>query len=325
MNASMRRSTACALVGAAALGVRLRRLGAQEPITLNVGAPPSDGIKAFLYATHAGIFKKYGLNVNTIPMPSGTAALAAIPGGSIQIAFVNLLSVINAYNRGLHFIIVGSGDIYQAENPYSLVFVRKDSPLRGPRDLNGKTVASLALRNLDATALLNWVDANGGDSKTLRVVELPASAMLSSLDEGRLDAAPITSPYLEEARSSPKYRVLGAHLDAISKRFLLSGWCASADAVAKNPEGYVRFAHAIHEAIIYSNAHLAATVELVADYTKIDPAVIAHGMRVLDAEYLDGSDLQPMLNLALKYGFMDKPIDPNDLIFPATRKPASRP
>lgn len=67
----------------------------------------------------------------------------------------------------------------------------------------------------------------------------------------------------------------------------------------------------MREAAHYSNAHLADSVDLIAAYTNVDANVIAHGIR----------DVQPLIDIALKYGSIDKAFDVNALIFASARKP----
>lgn len=310
-----------AALSAGGIALAGRAVRAQELDKMNVGTPPSDGVKALLYGAHAGIFRKAGLDVTIVPMMSGSAAMGAVAGGSMQVAFVNLLSAIAAYARGIHFEMVAPGGIYTSDRPYALLFVKKDAPIHSGRDLNGKTIASPALKDLTSTATLAWIDRNGGDAKTVRAIELPASAFLPALDDGRIDAVTLLSPYLDDALASGKYRVLGKSFDAISKRFLSSGWVAAADAVAKDPGPYLRFGRAMHEAIAYSNGHLADTVDLVADYTKMDPQVIVHGTRILDAEYVSVADVQPLIDVSLRYGVIDKTFDARGLIFASAERP----
>jgi ABC-type nitrate/sulfonate/bicarbonate transport system substrate-binding protein len=83
----------------------------------------------------------------------------------------------------------------------------------------------------------------------------------------------------------------------------------------------MRFGRAMHEAILYSNGHLADTVDLVAQYTKIDPQIVAHGTRVLDAEYMIRADVQPLFDFSLKYGLIDKSFDADELVFASAWRP----
>jgi NitT/TauT family transport system substrate-binding protein len=316
------RRTFLALAGTMAIGLLPDPIGAQTT-KLSVGVPPSDGVKAFLWAAHAGIFRKYGLDVDTVPMSSGSAAMSAVAGGTMHVAFVNVPSVVSAYAHGARFVFVAPGGIYASERPYELLFTKKDGPIKGARDFNGKTISSPALRDLTSLSTLAWIDQNGGDSKAVHAIELPASLALSALDDGRIDAVELASPFLDNAVASGKYRVLGKPFDAIAKHFVVSGWVAAADAADKAPDLFMRFGRAMHEAILYSNAHLPETVDLVAQYTKIDSQLIAHGTRVLDAEYLSGADIQPIVDFSVKYGVISKAFDAADLIGAPARRPAA--
>ena len=58
---------------------------------------------------------------------------------------------------------------------YAAAIVRKDSPIKTGRDLNGKTFAVPALMDLNQIAAMAWIDQTGGDSRTVKIVEIPAS------------------------------------------------------------------------------------------------------------------------------------------------------
>jgi ABC-type nitrate/sulfonate/bicarbonate transport system substrate-binding protein len=76
---------------------------------------------------------------------------------------------------------------------------------------------------------------------------------------------------LTVALESGRFRVLGRPLDAIAPRFLLSSWVASADYIAKNPETVSAFTAALAEAARFTNAHQAATTDMVAAFTGLGP------------------------------------------------------
>ena len=315
------RRTFVSLTAGAAFVAAGRSVFAQTLTKISVATPPTDGAKALLWGVHAGIFKKYGLDVEIVPIGSGAAALAALAGGSAQVAFGNILSIASGYTRGVPFEIVAPGDIYTTDRPYMLLFVKKDSDVRTGKDLSNKAIASPALRDLTSMATLAWIDQNGGDSKSVRTLEFPASAAMGALDTSRVDAATLSSPFLDAAQDSGKYRVVGKPYDAIAKRFVIASWVANSQVVSKDPQVYARFGQAMHEASVYSNAHLADTVDLVSQFTKIDPQVIAHGTRILDAEYLTRADIQPVIDFSAKYGLIDHGFDAETIISPAIRPP----
>ncbi len=77
----------------------------------------------------------------------------------------------------------------------------------------------------------------------------------------------------------------------------------------------------IGEANAYCNAHHADTVALVAENAKIDAAVVARMARITFGDYLRPSDIQPLINVAAKYGAIAKPFDARALISPYALKP----
>ena len=91
--------------------------------------------------------------------------------------------------------------------------------------------------------------------------------------------------------------------------------------MSSDPQAYARFGQAFHEASVYSNGHLAETVDLVAQFTKVDPEVIAHSSRILDAEYLTRADIQPVIDFSAKNGLIDHGFDAEAIIGPAIRPP----
>jgi NitT/TauT family transport system substrate-binding protein len=317
----LNRRTFASLALGAAVAASDRGAFAQTLTKISVATPPTDGAKALLWGVHAGIFKKHGLDVDIVPLGSGAAALAALAGGSVQVAFGNILSIASGYTRGVPFVIVAPGDIYTTDRPYMLLFVKKDSDVRTGKDLTNKTIAAPALRDLTSMATLAWIDQNGGDSKTVRTLEFPAGAAMAALDASRVEAATLSSPFLDAAQDSGKYRVIGKPYDAIAKRFVIASWVADSQVVSKDPQAYARFGQAFHEASVYSNSHLAETVDLVAQFTKVDPQVIAHSSRILDAEFATRADIQPVIDFSVKNGLIDRGFDAEEIIGPAIRPP----
>lgn len=316
------RARALQLLAAAGAATLPRVTFAQEAVSLKLLSPPSDDVTPGLYALKAGLFRKYGLNVEIGPANSGAATLAALAGGSAQIALSSTLPIVAARARGLTFMIIGPAGICSPEVPYALMLVKKDGPIRTGRDMNGKTIASSSLRDLLAIASFAWIDQNGGDSATVKALELPASAILPAIDDGRIDAATIVSPRLTEAIDSGRVRVLGNSFQAVGRRFLIAGWVATKEFCERNPDVVARFARAVREATAYTNAHHDETVEMMAEYAKLDPKIVAHSTRSLDTEYTEPRDLQPMIDAAVKYKVIERPIDPRELIHPAVLRPA---
>ena len=222
-----------------------------------------------------------------------------------------------AYSRGLPLRIVAPASLYTSSHPDSMVIVAKDGPIQTPRDLDGRIVGVDFVTDVSVTALRAWLDQHGGDGKSLRPIELKQTEQVAALDAGRIDATVVKPPYLTVAMESGKCRILGTPLDAIAPRFLLSCWVATADFIAKNPTVVSGFASALNEAARYTNAHEAATLDMVAAFSGQDAAVLARGIRSTSAETVSLADFQKPLDFAVKYGILKDGFDLGGLLAPS--------
>lgn len=281
----------------------------------------NDTATAALYAAHAGLFTKAGLNVQLQVMSAGAAAQAAVAGGAAQFGLSSLVGVITAHEKKVPFTLVAPAGVFTSDVPYSQFVVKTDSSIKTARDLNGKTVGAAGLKDLDAVAIMNWVDQNGGDSKSLKFVEMPASVALAAIEDGRIDGADLNTPTLTRGLEGGKVRTLAQIFDAIAPRFENTAWFTTTDYANANRDVVQRFVRAMSESNAYCNAHHADTVALVAENAKIDEKVVARMARITFGDYLRPADLQPLINVAAKYGVIAKPFDARELISPFALKP----
>lgn len=296
---------------------------AQDMQTVRIGLAEGDDATPTLYAIKAGLFKKYGIDAQLIPMPSGAAGLAALAGGSIDVGGTSLLPFLSARSKGLPITIVAPLASYSPDSVYAAILVKKDATYKTGRDLNGKTIASPALRDLNWVASMAWIDQNGGDSSTVKSIEVPASVIPAALEDGRIDAATVTTPRYVQAVNGGKVRVLGHSYEAIAKHFAFAAIVAQVDYATKNAALIGRFGRALRDATMYTNTHHADTLPLYAAFAKIDPKDIADAPRAESTPYVDAKDILPMITVAVKYNVLAKAIDPQELISPAALKPGS--
>jgi NitT/TauT family transport system substrate-binding protein len=200
------------------------------------------------------------------------------------------------------------------------MLVLADSPIKTGKDLSGKTIGSSSLRDINAAASMAWIDKTGGDSKTVKVVEVPASAGAAFLEEHRADAVTLNEPAVSQALATGKIRILAPPYDAVGTG-MTAGFAAMAPYVAANRDAMERFAKAMHEASMYTNTHLPETVDLVAAYSGVAPDVVAKSVRFIDAEFLEPRYLQPMIDLCARYQLIDKNFSAADVISSVAVKP----
>jgi NitT/TauT family transport system substrate-binding protein len=317
----MRRGEATRTLAAMAIGLAAGRIGARRIDAaglpaITVASLMNDTGTAALYAMHAGLFKKAGLDVQLEMMTSGAAAAAAVAGGSAQFGLSSLITILTAHDRGIPFTLVAPAGVVTPDVPYSQFVVRKASTLKTARDLAGKTLGTPALKDLDTIAIMNWVDKNGGDSTSLKFLEIPAAVAVPALQEGRIDGVDLNTPTLTRALDGGNVRVMAQVFDAIAPRFSNTAWFGTIDYTSKNPDIVTRFARAMAESSAYCNAHHADTVPLVAENAKIEEAVVAKMTRITFGDALRPNEIQPLIDVAVKYKAISQPFDARDIISP---------
>ena len=322
-NAGVVKRVRFAALGAAAAGAPLlagRAARAQQLTTIRVGVPQTQDVVQVLYAQKAGLFAKAGLNVEIVPLVNGAAISAAVAGGSLEIGESSLGGLISGHIRGIPFQLIAPAGIYTSDDPYAAFIVRKDATFASGHDLEGKTLASPALKDLDWLANASWVEQNGGNFSAVKSVEMPNPTMLPALLDGRIDGFTVGEPWMTRALDSGKTRVLAKSFGAIAPRFLMTGWFATSDYVEHNRDVVERFNRALLDATVYANTHKAEIIPMLADYLKLDPALIARTMKGAEGEYLDPALIQPMIDASAKHGLIPHGFNATELISPAALK-----
>ena len=312
--------------GAAAIALAVSGKAAQSQspppaVAVRLASAPDEDVTPALYAQEKGLFRRAGLDVHITRSNSGAAVAAAVAGGAVDIGKSSLIALISARARGIPFHLIAPAGEYNTDAPVVGMIVRSDGAIRSARDLNGKTVSVPALKDLFAVATMGWIDAHGGDSSSVRFIELPASAVPQAIAEGRVDAASIANPILGEALDAGKVRLLGRSFDAIAPHFLFACWFCSADYSAKNRDTVDRFVRVIQEAAMYANAHHAEMVDIIARFTLLDPKIVARLTRTTHGVAIDPRQIQPLIDAAVKYKVIPASFDARDMVDAAALKP----
>jgi len=299
----------------------LRAQTTASPTKLRVGATANGDIVIILWAAQSGIFQKYGLDVDVAKMNSSSAVVAAVVGGSLDLGKSTLFGLIVARSKSIPIVLEAPSALYSTASPDSALAVAKDSPIQTARDMNGKVLASASLGDLFTVVNAAWMDANGGDSRTVKYLELPGSATADAIAAGRVDAGTLANPILSDAVLSGKCRVLAHPEDILGKVSIATAYFCAADFAAQNVAALTRFRKAVDESVAYITAHKADMIPLIAKFSGIDPKNIVLPVLGHSTDLRDPRLTQPTIDLAAKYKAIPQQfavkemIDPN--AFPA--------
>jgi NitT/TauT family transport system substrate-binding protein len=291
------------------------RASGQTPTSLRIASAADEDILGVLYGVQAGVFKGAGLDVDVQQMRSGSAVIAAVVGGSLDVGKSSIISLLAAHERGIPIVLIASAANYNAAAPTIATIVGVDAPIHIPRDLDGKTISVSSLNDQFQMATENWVDLNGGDSKTLKFVELPVAAAAAAIAAGRVDAATIATPSLAEAVASGQTRILGRPLDAIGRLWINAGFFTTVDFASRNRDLIMRFRRTLYQAAGFVNTHASETAPLLAQFTGIPVTVIQHMQRETLGTSMEAKLLEPLIAPAVKYGLLQEAFDVRTMLF----------
>jgi NitT/TauT family transport system substrate-binding protein len=297
-------------------------LSAQAMTKIRIGSTQGTSISGSLYAQESGLFQRNGIDASIVTMGNGAATIAAILSGSLEFGNISMLNLVEAHSRGLPMLAEYAAVIYSADVHDAIALVvAKDSPIRSGRDMGGKTLSVPALGDTFTIAGSTWIDKTGGDSRTVKFLELTNTAAAEAIAAGRIDAAILTQPTLKHALADGRCRIIGDPFAAIAPSFVSTVYACSTDFASKNAAAMARFRQTLGEASAYVNQHTADMLPILAKFTGIDVAVLANlpFSRMGSSGTLKNAyaTIQPLIDGAVKYKLLAHSFDAKDLVDPA--------
>ena len=270
-----------------------------------------DGFFQPFYAAEFGFFKNAGLNVETVAYPNAGTTAAAAAGRAIDVGFADILVLANAVNRGLPWTIISGGALYSGDAPTTVLCVPTASPIRTAKDLEGRAVGVVVLSSISTLGVKAWLESNAADLAKIKFLELPYPTMVPALGRGDIAAAFIAEPVLSGVKRD--VRPLANAYDAIAKSFLISSCFTTRSWLAENPATAKRLVQALDDAARWCNAHHDETAVVLSKVSRIPLDVVRSMTRVRYGE-LDARLVQPVLDVAVRYKALEKPLAAAELI-----------
>lgn len=279
---------------------------------IRIAMPAVDAASQGYYALDKGFFKKNGLNAEILTVAGGANAVAAVIGGSANFGQTNLSSLCSAHERGLPLVAVAGANLFVAKTHQSELVVAPNAPFKEAKDLNGKTLGVAGLKNITEIAFDLWMDTHGGDYKSVKVLEVPFSAMADSVATGRIDAVMMTEPALSGALQKKRVRIFATPMEALGDDFLFGVWFSTIAYAKAHPEIVKAFAKSMAEAANWANANQDESSKILEAHTGVKLG--ANAARVLFANKLDVKKIQPVIDASAKYGALKAPFPASQIL-----------
>ena len=159
-----------------------------------------------LAAEERGFWKRYGLETKWFSMKGGSPTFQALAAGAIDMGTTQAITTIQAASRGLPAVVVA--DMGYVED--WKMWVRRDSPVKKPRDLKGGKVGTSRFGGAAHAFTLAFLRGLGLEKDVKIVAVGGLSSRIAALRSGAIDGFLLTLPPLANLKAKGEIRGLGS-------------------------------------------------------------------------------------------------------------------
>jgi NitT/TauT family transport system substrate-binding protein len=289
--------------------------GSPGPITLTVGLIPIADVAPLYLGINQGFFEEENMTIETQFAEGGAAIVPSVISGDYQIGFSNTTSLIIAATQNVPLQIISQGVLGGAtsDEAWDAVMVAKDSTIRSPQDLEGKTIAVNTLQNIGPVTINTALDKEGVDYSTVKYVEVPFPEMIPALGAGDVDAVFVVEPFVTQGKAEGARTILLPYVQT-TPNLTVATYFASRQYIEENSDIVDRFVRAMNKSLEYAQENPDEAREVVLEYTEIPPEA-ADAMTLPQwSSDLNLPTIEMMAELAEQYGFIDEQPDIGELI-----------
>jgi NitT/TauT family transport system substrate-binding protein len=292
--------------------------GAQAQTALRVTYIPILDATPLFTAISKGYFKEEGLDVTPTAPGGGAAAVPGLMGGAYDILYTNIASTLLAKQQGFNLIIVAPGTKeYDGPRQTGLI-ARKDENIKSGKDLEGKTVAVNTRNGVIWLFARSWIVKTGGDASKVKFREVPFPQMNDALRGKQVDAEFQVAPFYDAALNGGDLEVVGDPYHEVQPGVEVGIYVATADYYNQNRQVIAKFDRALRKGVAWYNAHTndAETIKIIADFTKLQPEVVAKMYKGHAPEKTDPATLEKTEVLMRDSGLLTSDVDVRSMIAP---------
>lgn len=316
MTPNITRRRTIEIVAAALAAGTTRAAVAQTPSpAVRVATISTDTFGEPFYGQDAGLFKSAGLNVELSVMTNSGAIGTAVAARAADVGIFDVVGIGNAVEQNVPITMFAAGSQFADTSPTAMLCVAKTSTLRTPRDFAGKTIATSTLHGLNDAAIRAWLARAGVTGENFKLIEIPFAQMAASLERGTVDGAAIAEPFLTSAKLAG-VQAVGNIFAAVAPSFYQTGWIASPEFLAANPDTARRLVDAAYAIGRWANSHHDESGAIIAKYAKLDDATARTMTRTAYATSLDLTKVQPLLDVGATYGLLKRPLKAAEIVTP---------
>lgn len=282
--------------------------------TVHLGLVPVSDVAPIYIGIKQGFFDAKGIDIVTTTGQGGPAMIAGVMSGKVNIGISASVPLIQAASAGFEPVVLSMARQNSLHVQDSAVVVSGNSPIKQPSDLNNKVIAVNGLRSINELLIRADIDKAGGDSRTLKFIELPFPDMAAALGSGRVDAVAAAEPFLSTMKNEGSRILMPYVSDTIPDGGGITYWFTSKQQLEEKPELFNRFREAYAASVAQANQHPDSVREALLSYTRLKHEQVATLPVPVYGGELKLSDFNTQYGYMKQYGFLKKEVDLHSLI-----------
>jgi NitT/TauT family transport system substrate-binding protein len=231
---------------------------------MNVGYSAQAGAFAPVWITkEAGLFRKYGLDVNLIFIPGGPTAAAAMLAGEVQAVAMAGPAIITSNLAGSDLVMIAG-----IVNTFAFQIITVKG-ITEPAQLKGKRIGINRFGAAPDIAARYALGRLGIDPKDVTLLQLgEQSTRLAAMKSGQLDAAVVLPPITTMAEKAGMNVLLD--MSELGAEFQITGLASSRTFTKQRRPSALRLMRAFVDGIHYYKTHKPESMRIIARMMRTD-------------------------------------------------------
>jgi NitT/TauT family transport system substrate-binding protein len=310
------------MIGFALLGIvafASHRAAAADLEKLRVSIIPINDVAPLFIAIQNGYFRDLGLEVDTTPSAGGAAGIPGLIGGSFDIVYGNVVSVLLAAQQGLDVKVIAAGTkVAGPETDTTPIIVRSDSGIKNGKDLEGKSIAVNTRNNVIWLYARAWIKATGGDPDKVAFKEIPFPQIEDALRQQRVDAAFLVAPFSIVSRQKPGLTAIANPYSDLQPGVDVGQYITTGKLLAAKPETIRKFVTGLRKGVEWFNANRTsdALMTVITGYTKTDVSILKSAALPAMPLRSDLPQVKKTMELMIENKLLPGPLDLSKIIDP---------
>jgi NitT/TauT family transport system substrate-binding protein len=238
----------------------LPRIGHAQPLRISYSGVSGQNLP-FWVTYEAGLYKKYGLNVEMVLISGGLTNIQAMMANEIAFSYLGGSSPIQAILQGADLVILGTA---YGLMPYGVIASKN---IHAPAELKGKRIAVSRLGGIEETAARVALDQLGVGARNVTFLQAgPDPVRIAAVESGAAQATMLAPPGLFAATARGLNML--ADLGNLKIKYPTSVIPARRSYLAQNRAMAKKFLMAIVEGLQLYRQNKNFAVQVLQKYTK---------------------------------------------------------